>query len=111
MEPTTQKNAYVEVNRIIPGSPSWKQGELEVGDFILKVAQGDEEPVDIVDMRLDEAVQLIRGKKGTEARLTIKKLMAPSRKSQLSGMWLYWRKLMPNLPLLRMMKVTGILGT
>lgn len=70
----TQKNAYVEVNRIIPGSPSWKQGELEVGDYILKVAQGDEEPVDIVDMRLDEAVQLIRGKKGTEARLTIKKM-------------------------------------
>ncbi|MBC8487561.1 MAG: carboxy terminal-processing peptidase [Bacteroidetes bacterium] len=70
----TQKNAYIEVIKIIPGSPSWKQGELEVGDYILKVAQGDEEPVDVVDMRLDEAVLLIRGKKGTEARLTIKKL-------------------------------------
>ncbi|MCD4788684.1 MAG: carboxy terminal-processing peptidase [Bacteroidales bacterium] len=70
----TQKNAYIEVMKIIPGSPSWKQGELEVGDYILKVAQGDEEPVDVVDMRLDEAVLLIRGKKGTEARLTIKKL-------------------------------------
>ncbi len=70
----TQKNAYIEVMKIIPGSPSWKQEELEVGDYILKVAQGDEEPVDVVDMRLDEAVLLIRGKKGTEARLTIKKL-------------------------------------
>lgn len=70
----TQKNAYIEVIKIIPGSPSWKQGELEVGDFILKVAQGDEEPIDVVDMRLDEAVLLIRGKKGTKARLTIKKL-------------------------------------
>jgi len=70
----TQKNAYIEVIKIIPGSPSWKQGELEVGDYILKVAQGDEEPVDVVDMRLDKAVLLIRGKKGTEARLTIKKL-------------------------------------
>ena len=69
----TQKNDYVEVSRIIPGSPSWKEGELEVGDDILKVAQGDEEPVDIVDMRLDDAVQLIRGKKGTTVNLTVKK--------------------------------------
>ncbi|MCD4747324.1 MAG: PDZ domain-containing protein, partial [Bacteroidales bacterium] len=70
----TQKNEYIEVLRIIPGSPSWKQGELEVGDMILKVAQGDEEPVDVVDMRLDKAVLLIRGKKGTEVKLTVKKL-------------------------------------
>ncbi|NOX47638.1 MAG: tail-specific protease [Chlorobi bacterium] len=69
----TQKNEYIEVLRIIPGSPSWKQGELEVGDKILKIAQGDEEPLDIVDMRLDKAVKFIRGKKGTEARLTVKK--------------------------------------
>ncbi len=70
----TQKNAYVEVTRIIPGSPSWKQGDLEVGDYILKVAQEGEEPVDIVDMRLDDAVQLIRGKKGTRVTLTTKKM-------------------------------------
>jgi len=70
----TQKNTYVEVTKIIPGSPSWKQGELEVGDYILKVAQAGEEPVDIVDMRLDDAVQLIRGKKGTRVTLSVKKL-------------------------------------
>ncbi len=70
----TQKDEYIEVLRIIPGSPSWKQGELEVGDKIIKIAQGDEEPLDIVDMRLDKAVKFIRGKKGTEARLTVKKL-------------------------------------
>jgi len=70
----TQKNEYIEVTRIIPGSPSWKQGELEVGDYITKVAQGKEDWVDIVDMRLDEAVLLIRGKKGTKVRLNIKKL-------------------------------------
>lgn len=70
----TQKNAYIEVNHIVPGSPSWKDGELEVGDLILKVAQGDEPFVDVVDMRLDEAVQLIRGKKGTKVRLSIKKI-------------------------------------
>jgi carboxyl-terminal processing protease len=70
----TQKNAYIEVTKIIPGSPSWKQGELEVGDYILKVKQENEEPVDVVDMRLDDAVQLIRGKKGTQVTLTIRKL-------------------------------------
>jgi carboxyl-terminal processing protease len=70
----TQKDAYIEVSNIVPGSPSWKDGELEPGDIILKVAQGDDEFVDVVDMRLDEAVQLIRGKKGTIVRLNIKKI-------------------------------------
>ncbi len=70
----SQRNKYIKVVRIIPGSASWKQGELKAGDIILKVAQGDEEPLDIVDMRLDKAVRFIRGKKGTEARLTIKRV-------------------------------------
>lgn len=69
-----QKDGYIKVVRIVPGSASWKQGELEAGDKILKVAQGIEEPVDIVDMRLDDAVKLIRGKKGTEVRLTVEKI-------------------------------------
>lgn len=69
----TQKNMYVEVTRIIPGSPSWKDGRLEVGDYILKVREEGAEAVDIVDMRLDEAVQLIRGNKGTTVYLTVKK--------------------------------------
>jgi carboxyl-terminal processing protease len=46
---------------------------LKAGDMILKVAQGNEEPVDIVGMRTTDAVKLIRGKKGTVARLTVKK--------------------------------------
>ncbi len=70
----TSKEGYVTVNNIVPGSPSWKQGDLEVNDKITKVAQGNEEAVDIVDMRLDKAVQLIRGPKGTEVRLTVKKV-------------------------------------
>lgn len=69
----TQPNAYIKVAKIIPGSPCWKQGELKAGDLILKVAQADQEPVDVVDMRLDEAIKMIRGKKGTEVRLTIQK--------------------------------------
>jgi carboxyl-terminal processing protease len=68
-----EKDGYIKVTNIVAGSASWRQGELKEGDLILKVAQGSADPVDITDMRLDEAVQLIRGKKGTEVRLTIKK--------------------------------------
>ncbi len=70
---TQQADGYIKVVRIVVGSASWRQGDLEVGDLILKVAQKDEEPVDVVDMRLDKAVQLIRGPKGTEVTLTVKK--------------------------------------
>ncbi len=66
-------NGYIKVARIVPGTPSWKQGILKAGDIILKVAQGDGEPLSIVDMRIDDAIQYIRGKKGTEVRLTVKK--------------------------------------
>jgi carboxyl-terminal processing protease len=68
-----EKDNYIKVASIVPGSPCWKQGQLKVGDLIMKVGQGDKEPVDIVGMRVDDAVKLIRGKKGTEVRLTVKK--------------------------------------
>jgi len=70
----SEKDGSIKVENIVPGSASWKQGQLQAGDYILKVAQGDEEPVDIVDMRLDEAVRLIRGPKGTKVVLTVKKI-------------------------------------
>lgn len=69
----TEKDGYIKVTKIIPGSASWRQKELEPEDVIIKVAQGDEEPLDVVDLPLSEAVQHIRGKKGTEVRLTVKK--------------------------------------
>ena len=69
-----EKDGYIKVINIVPGSASWKQGSLKTGDIILKVAQGAHDPVDVVDMRLDDAVKLIRGRKGTEVRLTVKKL-------------------------------------
>ena len=68
-----QSEGEIKVTRIVPGSASWKQKELKEGDVILKVAQGEEEPVDVSDMPLKDAVQLIRGKKGTEVRLTVRK--------------------------------------
>jgi len=69
----SERDGYVKVERIVPGSASYKQGDLKAGDLILKVAQGKDEAVDIVGMKLDEAIKLIRGKKGTEVRLTVKK--------------------------------------
>lgn len=67
-----EKDGYIKVVNIVPGSPSWKQGELKANDLILKVAQGEEDYVDVVGMRLDKAVKLIRGKKGTTVRLSVK---------------------------------------
>ena len=69
-----ERDGMIKVVRVVPGSASWRQGQLKAGHVILKVGQGKKEPVDIVDMRLDEAVQLIRGKKNSEVRLTVKKL-------------------------------------
>ena len=68
-----QRNGEISVTSIVPGSPSWKQGDLKPNDVILKVAQDGEEPVSVEGMRLDKAIQLIRGKKGTEVRLTVRK--------------------------------------
>jgi len=65
---------YTKVAELISGGPAWKGGELEVGDLIIKVAQGDEEAVDIVGMRLDKAIEYIKGKKGTTVNLTLKKI-------------------------------------
>jgi carboxyl-terminal processing protease len=68
-----ERDGYIKVTSIVPGSPSWKDGNLKPEDKILKVAQADKEAVDVVGMRLDDAIKLIRGKKGTEVRLTIEK--------------------------------------
>lgn len=68
-----EEDGFIKVVNVVPGSASWRQGELEVNDKIIKVAQGNEESVDVVDMRIDDVLPLIRGKKGTEVRLTVKK--------------------------------------
>ena len=64
---------YITIERIIAGSACWKQGDLEAGDKIVAVAQGDGEPVDVIGYKIREAIKLIRGKKGSEVRLTVKK--------------------------------------
>jgi carboxyl-terminal processing protease len=63
----------IKINTLLAGSPAWKSGELQVGDVITKVAQGKEEPVELTGYVVEDAVKLIRGKKGTEVKLTLKK--------------------------------------
>lgn len=70
-----KKSDKITVIGIISGGPAWKGQELEVGDEIWKVKQEDEkEPVSIVGMRLEDAVDLIKGPKGTVVTLTVKKV-------------------------------------
>jgi len=68
-----EEDGYIKVLRVIPGGAAYRQKQLEAEDIIMMVAQGKGEPVDISDMRIRDAVALIRGKKGTEVRLTVKK--------------------------------------
>jgi carboxyl-terminal processing protease len=68
-----KKGNGVEISELISGGPAWRGKSLEQGDLILKVAQGKEEPVDIVGMRLEDVVKKIKGPKGTEVRLTVKR--------------------------------------
>lgn len=69
----SEREGQIKVERIVPGSASYRQGELKAGDIIIKVAQGHADPVDVVEMKLDDAIKLVRGKKGTEVRLTVKR--------------------------------------
>jgi len=63
----------VKITSIQPGGAAWKSGLLVVNDVITKIAQGAEEPVDIVGYEVTDAVKIIRGDLGTEVRLTIRK--------------------------------------
>ncbi|TVQ44403.1 MAG: PDZ domain-containing protein [Saprospirales bacterium] len=70
----TTEGEHVKIVSIVPGGPAWKQGELEPNDLILKVAQEDEEPVDISGWSLDDVVSIIRGPKGTKVTITVRKI-------------------------------------
>jgi carboxyl-terminal processing protease len=68
-----ENDGFIKVFDVIPGGPAWIQNILKVEDIILKVGQGDDEPVDIVGMSVADAARLVRGKKGSRVRLTVKK--------------------------------------
>lgn len=68
-----KKNGEVRVTEVISGGPAWRGEELQEGDIILKVSQeDDEEATSIVGMRLDDAIKLIKGPKGTRVILGVK---------------------------------------
>ena len=69
-----KKPEGARIMEIISGGPVWRDQSLEVGDEILKVGQDGEEPIDIVGMRLDDAIKLIKGPKGTVVDLTVRRV-------------------------------------
>jgi carboxyl-terminal processing protease len=73
-------DGYCVIERLMPGGPAEMSGQLHPGDKIVAVAQGDGEPVDVVDMKLRRIVQQIRGEAGTEVRLTVIPAQSATRK-------------------------------
>ena len=65
---------YIKVSKIVPGGAAWRQKELQANDIILAVSEKGKEPVGLVGFRVGDAVRYIRGKKGTEVILTVKKV-------------------------------------
>ncbi|KAA2219719.1 carboxy terminal-processing peptidase [Maribacter flavus] len=69
-----KKPEGAKIVEIISGGPVWRDQRLEVGDEIIKVGQNGEEPINIVGMRLDDAIKLIKGPQGTVVDLTVRKV-------------------------------------
>ncbi len=70
----SEQDGVIKIASVVPGGPAWKSGEITVNDIIVKVGQGGkDEMVDISGYAVEDAVKLIRGNKGTEVKLTIKK--------------------------------------
>jgi len=68
------EDGKIKISSLVSGGPAWKSGELKENDEIIKVAQGDQEPVDVTGYAVTDAVKLIRrAQKGSEVRLTVKK--------------------------------------
>ncbi|WP_298503747.1 carboxy terminal-processing peptidase [uncultured Maribacter sp.] len=69
-----KKPEGAKIVEIISGGPVWRDQRIEVGDEIIKVGQDGADPIDIAGMRLDDAIKLIKGAKGTVVDLTIRKV-------------------------------------
>jgi carboxyl-terminal processing protease len=69
-----KKPEGAKVVEVISGGPVWRDQRIEVGDEIIKVGQEGEEPINIVGMRLDDAIKLIKGPQGTVVNLIVRKV-------------------------------------
>ena len=67
------EDGTIKIVTLVTGSPAWKSGQVTVGDVILKVGQNNQEPIDLTSYMVEDAVKIIRGNKGTEVKLTLKK--------------------------------------
>ena len=65
------EDGYAKVERLISGGPAQLSGKVSVGDRIAAVGQGKDAFADVVDMKIDKVVELIRGKKGSVVRLLV----------------------------------------
>ena len=72
------EDGYCTIKELLPGGPAEASRELEPEDIILKVAQSDGEYIDVVDMKLNKIVDLIKGPKDTLVRLEIRPIKDPS---------------------------------
>ena len=70
-----EDDGKIKIGSLITGMPAQKNGELRIDDEIIKIGQGNAEPVDVTGYAVNDAVKLIRGaEKGSEVRLTIKRM-------------------------------------
>lgn len=65
------EDGYCTIQELIPGGPAALDDQLRPNDRIVAVAQGGEEPVDVIDMKLRRVVEMIRGEKGSTVELTV----------------------------------------
>ena len=69
----SKQEGGIKIVDIILGGPLWKDKKIEIGDEIIKVGQQNQKPVDVIGMRLEDAIKLIKGPKDSEVRLTVRK--------------------------------------
>ena len=68
-----KRDGGIEIVQIILGGPLWKDKKIEEGDEIIKVGEPGKDPVNVIGMRIDDAIKLIKGPKGTVVELTVRR--------------------------------------
>ena len=68
-----KRDGGIEIVQIILGGPLWKDKKIEAGDEIIKVCEPGKDPVNVIGMRIDDAIKLIKGPKGTVVELTVRR--------------------------------------
>lgn len=80
----TSQDGYTVIQEIVVGGPADRSGKLKPKDKIIAVAQGNGEPVDVIDMDLRDVVKMIRGKKDTVVTLTVLRQAAETERFKIS---------------------------